>query len=78
MCRYLVDELKVATEVRTGVDGIVDQVEVERAVRLFMEEERMAMRSRTEVLKQKAAAAQAVGGSSALALQQFAQDIRNL
>lgn len=69
------DELKVASEVQKAADGIVRREDVDRTVRLFMEEERLAMRGRVEVLKLKAAAALADGGSSTYALQQFAQDI---
>ncbi|CAM6095375.1 unnamed protein product [Calypogeia fissa] len=77
-CRYLVDDLKVASEVQRAPFAIAQQEEVERAVRHFMEVERLATRSKMDFLKLKAATALADGGSSTLQLQQFVQDVKSM
>lgn len=73
------DDLKVAEQLQTGPEKVVERSEVERVVRLLMEEaEGKAIRSRVEEFQRKAAAAVADGGSQSKFFQEFVHDVRQL
>lgn len=81
-CRYLVDVLKIAVEVRPQQITLPTptspkkNAEFERAVNLLMSsEERNAMRSRVQVLQKKVEATVADGGASKKALDDLVESI---
>ncbi|CAM6098827.1 unnamed protein product [Calypogeia fissa] len=78
-CTYMVGELKVAVQIQTGKkEEIVKRDEVERAVRLLMEDSQGAtIRRNAEELKRTAAAAMAEGGSQSQNFREFLDDIRS-
>ncbi|CAM6098823.1 unnamed protein product [Calypogeia fissa] len=78
-CKYMVGELKVAAQIQTGKKKeIVKRDEVERAVRLLMEDSQGAtIRRRAEELQRTATAAMAEGGSQSKIFREFLDDIRS-
>nr|QMU23732.1 UDP-glycosyltransferase 1 [Plagiochasma appendiculatum] len=77
-CRYIVDQLKVATEVVRGPDGVVEQKEFEKAFTVLLGDQGKQIKDRCKELKAKAAAAIAPGGSSENAFQQLIEEIKSL
>ncbi|CAM6091992.1 unnamed protein product [Calypogeia fissa] len=75
-CRYLVDVLKIAEQIHTGPENILDGKEVERAVKVLMvEPEGKDMQRRVEELQRKGAEAVAEDGSSTRMINKLAHDI---
>ncbi|CAM6085874.1 unnamed protein product [Calypogeia fissa] len=75
-CRYLVDMLKIADQIQTGPEKVLDRKEVERAVRVLMvEPEGKEMRRRVQELQRKGEEAVAEDGSMSRTIDELARDI---
>lgn len=76
VCRYVVDEAKVALEFTMGPNGIVEAEEIAQVViELFEGEKGKLVRGKAPEWKSRAMQAVAPGGSSALNLERFVDEI---
>ncbi|KAJ7557122.1 hypothetical protein O6H91_05G111900 [Diphasiastrum complanatum] len=72
--KMVTERLKMGVKLRTGADGVAESGDIEKAVKILMqEEEGLAARKRAIALKEAAARAVAEGGSSYTALKAFIQ-----